>query len=60
MYGLGNFSDYRETVAGVMYLTPQRKKEVWLCAPLMPVSKMIDPSRFLWGVAVQFVDLGNV
>lgn len=56
MYGLGKLSDYRETDSGVVYLTPQKRSEVWLCSPVTPVAKTIDANGFLWGMVFEFVD----
>lgn len=59
MYGLGKLSDYLETDGGVVYLTPQKRSEVWLCDPLTPVAKAIDADGFLWGMVFEFVDRDN-
>ena len=57
MYGLGKLADFRETQKKVIYLTPRKRNEIWLCESVTPVAKAIDLEGFLWGMVFKFVDL---
>lgn len=59
MYGLGQLSDFRATEEWIMYLTPCKRREVWLCKPIVPVAKAVDTNGFLWGMVFDFVSIGG-
>lgn len=57
MYGLGRLSDFHVTEEWIMYLTPRKRREVWLCKPIVPVAKAVDTEGFLWGMIFSFVSV---
>ena len=57
MYCLGKLTDFRESDSQVVYLTPRKRAEVWLCRPVVPVAKAVDIEGFLWGMVFEFTDL---
>jgi hypothetical protein len=59
MYGLGRLSDFLVAEEWIMYLTPHKKHEVWLCKPIVPVAKAVDTEGFLWGMVFNFVSVGG-
>ncbi len=59
MYCLGNLLDFRATKECIFFTTPSRKREVWLCKPIVPIAKVIDAEGFLWGMVFNFVNLGG-
>ena len=54
MYALGNISDFCKIDTKIFYLTPMKRKKIWVCNPVTVVDKAINSDGHLLGMVIEF------